>query len=751
MIIQNTTRRFGFSMVLLMAAVSARASGTAAWEMNTYNDFIRGRFQGVALTRDGRLTLAPRLEPVFSSDQPVVWSVAQAPDGALYAGTGNRGRLYRIGRSGKSSVLWNAPQPEIFALAVDRAGAVYAGSSPDGKVYRIVNGKAAEYFDPKARYIWSLVAAPDGALYVGTGDQGRIYRVTAAGQGEVWYETGQNHVTSLALDAQGRLLAGTEPNGVLYRVTGKSKAFALYDAGLPEVRAIVPAPDGAIYAAALGGSMAKRMQTAAQAAQAATAAGAVTATTTSITVEAAAPAQAGELKLQADAKPQQTTPQPQVTSQFSTTVDMSGVEKSAVYRINPDNTVETLWTSKEENVYDLLSMPGRILFSTDGNGRVYSLTPDRQVTLMAQTNDGEATRLLASGGSVLAATGNLGRIYRLGAQGSSGTYESPIYDAGTVARWGAISWRGQADSGATVSFQVRSGNSSRPDRSWSDWSGPLGSGARIPSPNARYIQWRAQLAGSPGPAIDNVTVAYLPQNSPPVIRSITITNSAAGATSASKSTAQQQANTAYTVTVTDTGDAGAATTTGTPSTMLARSVTPQLNLTWQAEDPDGDRLIYTVWFRGDGEREWKVLKANIRENTLSVDGDALADGRYWFRVLASDREVNPPAMARSAELVSAPVIVDNTPPAVTIGPVQRAGTGATVRVEAADAASPLRRCEYSLDATPWVPMEAVDGVVDSQREQFVIQLTGLEAGEHLLVIRAVDSASNSGLAKVVLR
>ena len=29
---------------------------------------------------------------------------------------------------------------------------------------------------------------------------------------------------------------------------------------------------------------------------------------------------------------------------------------NALYRINPDNTVETLWSSKEENVYDLLAL-----------------------------------------------------------------------------------------------------------------------------------------------------------------------------------------------------------------------------------------------------------------------------------------------------------------------------------------------------------------------------------------------------------
>jgi hypothetical protein len=45
----------------------------------------------------------------------------------------------------------------------------------------------------------------------------------------------------------------------------------------------------------------------------------------------------------------------------------------------------------------------------------------------------------------------------------------------------------------------------------------------------------------------------------------------------------------------------------------------------------------------------------------------------------------------------------------------------------------------------------VDGVVDSLREKFLIQFDNLPAGEHLVVLRASDSAGNSGLAKVVLR
>src|SRR5262249_57199421 len=99
------------------------------------------------------------------------------------------------------------------------------------------------------------------------GEQGKIFRVTAPGKGEIYYDTGQAHVTSLAVDREGRLLAGSEPNGILYRIAAKDKAFVIYDANLPEIRSIVAAPDGAIYAAALGGSVSKRAQGALQAAQ----------------------------------------------------------------------------------------------------------------------------------------------------------------------------------------------------------------------------------------------------------------------------------------------------------------------------------------------------------------------------------------------------------------------------------------------------------------------------------------------------
>ena len=167
--------------------------------------------------------------------------------------------------------------------------------------------------------------------------------------------------------------------------------------------------------------------------------------------------------------------------------------------------------------------------------------------------------------------------------------------------------------------------------------------------------------GAGGSALDSVTVAYLPQNTAPVVKSINVTTQTAAGTAGAKAAAAQASTAPYSITVSDTGDASVATASGTPTTVLARSVTPQISITWQAEDPDGDRLVYAVFFRGEEEQQWKLLKANLHDATLTFDGDALADGKYLFRVVASDREVNPPASARTAELTSAPVLIDNTP------------------------------------------------------------------------------------------
>src|SRR5262249_45068953 len=110
--------------------------------------------------------------------------------------------------------------------------------------------------DPKAKYIWGMLFDGAGNLFVATGDKGEIYRVPPDGKGKVFFKSDETHVRSLALDGKGNLIAGTEPSGLVIRVSPAGEGFVLYQMAKKEVPAVAVAPDGTIYAAAVGNKQA---------------------------------------------------------------------------------------------------------------------------------------------------------------------------------------------------------------------------------------------------------------------------------------------------------------------------------------------------------------------------------------------------------------------------------------------------------------------------------------------------------------
>jgi hypothetical protein len=109
-------------------------------------------------------------------------------------------------------------------------------------------------------------------------------------------------------------------------------------------------------------------------------------------------------------------------------------------------------------------------------------------------------------------------------------------------------------------------------------------------------------------------------------------------------------------------------------------------------------------------------------------------------VTASDAESNP-GDPKTGARESAPVRIDNTPPAVR----EVARANGSLEVEALDAASPILEAEYSLDAKKWVRIEPKDGLADSPRESYVIRVPAEARGAYLLV-RVTDTARNVGVA-----
>ena len=721
-------RRYALVIAAVLQAMAAHAGGTRSWELSTYGDFLGGTFTKVALDRDGILEVAPSLEALHESDQAVVWSIARDKDGTVYYGTGHQGGVFRVRPGEEGALLWKAPEIEVFALAVGPGGDLYAGTSPGGKVYRIsAEGESTEFFDPGEKYIWSLVFDPQGRLIVGTGDAGKIYRVTPDGQGEPWFDSGQRHVISLAVDGDGAVLAGTDPEGILYRLKDDGAAFALHDSDLPEIRSVIVTADGTIYFAAMGGGMDRLLQT----------------------IPAQQVAAQAQVASGAQATVQVSAPQASSTVTYSQPQVVYSGERSTLMRLVDGKAVERIWSSNEENILGLTArareLPG-VLFATDREGRVYRTGPNRQISLVSQTGKAQMTSMLLDSDGILIGAAHGGSLFRLSPEpADEGVFKTAPHNTNGVSQWGRLSWVGEAPSGSTIEIRTRSGNTYRPDKSWSGWSEalPASDGSQILSPPARFLQWQATLRGAA--RLDSVRVHYLPQNAAPVVRSVNVVPEVPKATASAGSSSSNTAS-SYSITVSASGTSSAPQPAGSKAQASAPS--RKLAIVWSAEDPDGDELRAELSFRGAGETSWKKIRDDLPGPRFSIESDALADGLYEFRVRVDDGKTNPEGRALSGERVSRPVLVDHTPPRLEALPDAPPGE---LRFAAEDAASEIRTAEYAVDAGKWHPILSDDGILDAPREEFTVRPGVLDPGEHLVVLRVRDRAGNTALAKSLVR
>lgn len=710
-------------------SAKALAGEPVVWNISSRAELLKGEARGVSVTDSGILTLAPNLSRLFNTDQAYVWSAAMDAGGNVYLGTGHDGKIFRVGPDGKGSLLYKAPELDVTALAIAGDGVVFAATSPDGKVYRVTaDGKAEIYFDPADKYIWSLAILGDGSLAVGTGDNGKLYRVRAAGskpESSLLINTNQTHVMSLTVTKQGDLIAGTDPGGLVLRISPDGKAFGLYDASLREIHALASAPDGSIYALALSDAASTTRSQSASATQTTDAVAAATITATSTPEDATAAA----------------TAQPARSRNDLSTV------RSAVFHIMPDGSSDVVWSSTSVTAFAIAAARDGVLIGTSDKGRIYFVTDDGRDTLLLQSSEGQISSLITRGANVYAASSNQGKLFRFGESAvNEGSYESPVRDAKLVASWGRIWWRGTGP----IELQTRTGNSERPDSTWSDWSANYtdAKGSQIISPKARFIQWRAALRGGAAtrnePQLDDVSVAYLPRNVAPEVLAITVLPPGV----ALLPQLQIQIDPNIESSGLDPAIFGMI-AQAPPRRVYQRGARA---LQWQGEDRNNDTLEYSVYYHSLNETNFRLLKEHVRENFYTVDGASLADGRYVFKVIATDVLDNPSGFALSGERISEPVDIDNTPPVVrSVSPPQISADHIRINFDVEDATGRIKRADVSIDGGAWHEVFPDDGIADSQRERYSLDLAVAGAGEHTISLRAFDNSNNVGNLSIAVR
>lgn len=708
--------------LLLSFSTSLLAADPSIWSVDSRSDVLKGDARGVSVDDDGTITLAPKIAELFNTEQSYVWSSAADEAGNTYLGTGGDGKIFKVDAAGKGALFADLTEMNVSALAIGPGGDLFAATSPDGKVYRISGaGKSEVYFEPKEKYIWSLAVLVDGSLVVGTGDAGKLYKVKAVGstrESTLMFDSSESHIISLAADKQGNLYAGSDSSGIVYRFGPDGKPFALLDSPLREIHGLSIGPDGSVYALAVGESAA--------AAKPAEGAAAITPTESKpVTVE----------------KPNPLNPEPAAKSRY----DLSAA-KSAVYRISPDGGSDIIWASATVTGFSVYAHKtgNGVLIGTSDKGRIYNVTNAGRETLLLQTGASQISTIISAGSTLLATSSNQGSLYRFGSETvANGTYDSVVLDARSTATWGRIWWR----STGVVSIQTRSGNTEKPDDTWSSWSNGVydQKGSQIASPKARYFQWRAILKSGAPSSLNEVNVSFAARNIAPEVLSIQVLPTNVGL--AANPPVQIDPN--IELSGMDAITFGIPNAAAPPRRVFQRGAT---SLQWTAEDRNGDKLIYDVYYKEVGDAAFKLLRGDLSENFLAIDGQSLADGRYVIKVVAKDSPSNPVTLALSGERLTEPVNIDNTAPSVTVfGTPQLTGDKARFVFDAVDTGSYLTRAEYSVSGGPWIALYADDGISDSANERYTVEIPVTTPGEYAVTIRVFDVNSNAGNARSVFK
>ena len=663
---------------LVTMSGDADAVGTRTFVIDTMSTFEGGELEGVAVASDGSVRAGLTLANAPITDATSVWATVALPDGTVLLGTGTGGRIYKV-KGGKVSIAAETKTLAVSSLAIGPGGDVIAGTFPEGKIFRIPVGELdgsekKAWIDlkrepEKTEDIWDLAYdANKRALYAATGPDGKLYRIADGGaKADVFFDSEEDHLVSVAVAADGTVYAGSNGKALLYKLSGPGRAEVLHDFAGDDVKRIAIDAKGTVYAVAnkysdsLSGLRPPRSSMGA-------------------TPTAPKSAKAG---------------------------------KGQLWRFSANGIAEQMMKNKDAHFTSLvLDDAGAPYVGTGHDGRVYTVSENHVKRLVVDTEERQIGGMAISGKTRYIASSDPVVFHEIkGAGGPDAVWTSKVLDAGLRATWGKLEWQGSG----TLELQTRSGNTEKPDNSWSAWSGALTKAGKVTSPAARFLQIRARWGKDADAVLREVQTSFVTDNARALITEVTA-GSKKSNTGGSK-----------------VPESGAA--PGTPST--------KLKIKWKVDNPDNDKLRYRLFYRREGDKTWfSMLEPNeeLTKTDYSWNTSGMPEGRYRIRIDASDELSNPPDRVTKHALVSRSVVVDNTAPILSSLQLN----GSRLQGTASDQVGPISRIEFALvGKKSWWPVFPKDAVFDDPTETFDVDVSNLvPSGPHLVVVRAYDANGN---------
>ena len=689
-------------------------------------------------------------------------------------------------------------------------------SGETGKLYRLekpadANSKPVEIFtDEQVQYIWGIQQTPDEKIYVATGPNGKLFEIEAEKKPVAVLATDETNLLALISDGKDLLYIGTDPNGLIYRFNRKTKeSFVMFDAPESEISTLVLDGKGNLYVGTAEAveqgakpgvdEKAGRPEPAGGTpvpatpreepkppvkpepnpqeppaipkadAEATRRVGVLTHRVFLSTSETVGeythrtvnnqiyflvdnPAAGDKKKPAPGPTSKPSAPTAPITT-LTPEVEVPPQPKpqgSAIYKIDPEGFVTEIFR-QPVLVLSMLEQNGNLLVGTGSDGLVYQVNPITEETVVLAKLESKQVLSMSklADGTTLIGSANVGRISKLSdGFATEGTFTSPVLDAAQISRFGKIHLHGTLPENTSLTISARSSNLQDAAKAgWSPWSDEVAAKdyMQLSAPSARFFQYRLTLKSTDPkatPSIDEIDMAYQMPNIAPNVKSIKIGSAASAIAGAIASGSSP-----------GTGGSSAATGASTnvpaiPSADISRYQT----INWEADDANGDALIYSVYFRSSTKSPWILLKDKLAENHLDWDTKLVSDGRYEVKVVASDANSNPPGTGKTGSRTFSNLVIDNTPPVIgDVSAAVKAGV-ATIKAKAVDRVSIVAAMEYTIDSsTDWQLVLPSNKIFDSPEASVELVLAKLSAGAHQITLRATDAKGNQAFETVLVQ
>ena len=641
--------------------------------------YNNGTYNGIMLTEQGSLILAPIIEKDGAIEGKFIWKIYNSSDGSMYAAiSGDGAELYKreAGESDFNLFVKSTNESAFTSVISDNSGNIYAATAPYARIIKYDKlGNEIWSKNVDDTYIWDMKFDNNGNLYAAAGgNNARVLKISSNGNITEILKTDEQHAMSLYFDSKNnKLYVGTAGRGLVLSVDLSTNLEnpsykTVYDTAQNEVYAITMDNIGNLYFGT-------------------------------------ATREPSYLIL------------PSIIDGGKLADDSAKEFRNSLYKADTNGTVQRLFFLNQTLVFALSSdIDNNIYFITGDNADIYKINGnDGLLSYIGGLENKTLSTFSATKDGLYFAISKTGEIYKMqNGNPSEGSFISDTLDLKLLSKLGSLKAMTTIPEGSDISFEVRTGNVARVDNTWSDFT-KVSEDGKINAPDGRFLQFRITMKNSNAneksvPVLSSMDFTYIENNLPPDVLNGGLT------------TYYKQQN--------DSSET-------TKSPQLEENETM---IYWKGSDPNGDKLIYDLEYKLKGEKNYRKLANNLETPYFRFKSYLMPSGIYDFRITASDRFDNPIDLSKTKTLEVLNIKYDNDSPEIFDFAVKTEGNKRIITFRAEDKLSFLKTVRYSTITEEWHYILPDDKVLDSMSENFTIIIEDEEAGS--ITIEVLDTEGN---------